>query len=325
MTNTGIPPPHQDEPLTGTHNKTADLGLLHHLDACVQLLNISHLGIVCIDRRARVALFNQGAERLFGYRREDILGLPFTRLICRDYRRRQKHRLAALVRIARDNRIGWRTESIICARNNGERFPTDISLSQGLLPDQRLFVLVVQDTSERLRQAALVAYQAEHDQLTDLPNRALLYERLRAGIARADRYQRKLGVVYLDLDQFKPVNDRYGHASGDNLLQAVAQRLSETVRKTDTVSRIGGDEFIICLEQINSPEEALAATAKIAATLRLPFSILGRQLALSASIGVAVYPDHGEDLETLLRRADLAMYHAKRTGGAPQLYQPGYD
>jgi len=316
-----LQPNRLDEPSADRQSDAADTQLLQQIDGFVHLLNISHAGIVCIDEQCNVAVFNQGAEKIFGYKREEVLGLPFTHLICRQYRAREKHRLAALIRIARDNRIGFKTDSVICKRKSGERFPTDISLSQGLLPVQRLYTVVVHDATDRVQQAEQLVYQAEHDQLTDLPNRALLYERLRAGIARADRYGRKLGVVFLDLDQFKPVNDRYGHEAGDCLLQAVARRLSDTMRQSDTISRVGGDEFIICLEQIKNQQDALAASRKIVESLKSPFQILGRQLVVSASIGIAVYPDHGQETETLLRRADQAMYRAKTGGRSPELCQ----
>ena len=298
---------------------------LPDVDCIVQLLNIRHEAILCLDERWHVVVFNQGAEKIFGYRREEILGTPFNLLLCRYFRVREKHRLNALTRIARDNRIGFRTDSIVCRRKNGERFPTDISLSQGLLPGQQLYTLIIRDTTDRVRKAEQLAYQAGHDQLTDLPNRALLDERLRAGIARADRFGRKLGVIYMDLDHFKPVNDRYGHETGDRLLQAVARRLGETMRRSDTVSRIGGDEFIICLEQLKHGQDALDAARKIAASLEAPFQVLGHELQVSASIGIAVYPDDARQAETLLRLADQAMYRARAEGRGPALYQSGRD
>jgi diguanylate cyclase (GGDEF)-like protein/PAS domain S-box-containing protein len=298
---------------------------MQNVDSIVQLLNIRHEAILCLDERWHVVVFNQGAEKIFGYRREEVLGAPFNQLLCRYFRVREKHRLNALTRIARENRIGFRTDSIICRRKNGERFPTDISVSQGILPGQQLYTLIIRDNTERVRQAEQLAYQAGHDQLTDLPNRALLDERLRAGIARADRFGRKLGVIYLDLDQFKPVNDRYGHETGDRLLQAVARRLGETMRRSDTVSRIGGDEFIICLEQLKQGQDALNAARKIAASLEAPFQVFGRELQVSASIGIAIYPDDARQAETLLRLADQAMYRARAEGGSPALYRSGRD
>ena len=320
-----LPPTQQDDSHTGTQTDAAAPGLIQQIDGFLHLLNITHEAIVCVDDHCNVAIFNQGAEKLFGYKREEALGLPVTQLVCKNYRFREKHRLAALTRIAREGQLGFRTDTIICRRKNGERFPTEISLSHGSLPGQRLYTLVIRDTTDRVQQAEQLAYQAEHDHLTNLPNRTLLYERLRAGIARADRYGRKLGVVYIDLDEFKPINDRYGHETGDCLLQAVARRLNDTMRQSDTISRIGGDEFIICLEQIKNEQDAIAATRKIIESLRAPFQILGRHVAISASIGIAVYPDHGHETETLLRLADRAMYHAKTEGCSPALYRSHYS
>lgn len=315
-----LPPTQQEDPHAGTQKDAAAHGLIQQIDAFLHLLNINHEAIVCVDAHCNVVIFNQGAEKMFGYKREEVLGLPVTHLVCRNFRLREKHRLAALTRIAREGQLGFRTDSIVCKRKNGDRFPTEISLSHGLLPEQHLYTLVIRNTTEYVQQAEQLAYQAEHDHLTDLPNRTLLYERLRAGIARADRYGRKLGVVYMDLDQFKPINDKYGHEIGDCLLQAVAHRLNETMRQSDTISRIGGDEFIICLEQIKNEQDAIAATRKIIDSLKSPFQILGQQLAVSASIGIAVYPDHGRETETLLRLADRAMYQAKAEGHSPILY-----
>jgi len=321
MSENGAPPPnHQDDDSTRTQKDAAAQRLTRQIARFLHLLNITHEGIVCVDEQCKVAVFNEGAEKLFGYTREEMLGKPITRLICRHFRSREKHRLAALIRIARDGQLGFKTDSVICKRKSGERFPTEISLSQGTLPGHRLYTLVIRDTTERVEQEQQLTHLAEHDQLTDLPNRALLNERLRAGIARADRFGRKLGVVYMDLDNFKPINDHHGHEAGDCLLQAVARRLSDTMRQSDTVSRVGGDEFIICLEHLKTEQDALAATRKIIDSLKQPFQILGRQIAVSASIGIAVYPDHGHEVHTLLRCADQAMYQAKADGQSTELY-----
>ena len=216
--------------------------------------------------------------------------------------------------------MGFKTGKVICQRSDGQRFPTETSLSQADVSGYRLYTLVVRDSTQHVVEERRLAYQAEHDQLTDLPNRNLLYDRLGAGIARADRNRRKLGVVYLDLNDFKPINDRYGHETGDCLLQAVAKRLSDTMRQTDTVSRIGGDEFIVCVEQIKGEQDAIAAAAKIVHALKQPFRILGAQIRTTASIGIAVYPEHGQDPATLLRHADQAMYQCKAESNGPIMY-----
>ena len=327
MTGTGDPPTgHQDEPATGNDQDAAAQRLIRQLDRYVRLLHITHEAIVCADDNCTIVVFNQGAEKLFGYTRGDIVGKELMTLVCPRYHATDKTRLAALTRIARESRLGFKTDRIVCQHKSGARFPVDISLSQTSLSGRhRLFTLLVRDASERLLQEGQMAYQAEHDQLTDLPNRTLLNERLGAGIARASRCQRKLGVVYMDLDDFKPVNDRHGHETGDCLLQAVAKRLRDTMRQTDTVSRIGGDEFIICLEQIKDKQDAVAAASKIIHALQQPFMILGQQIVTSASIGIAIYPDHGEDATTLLRHADQAMYIAKAKDNNPALYHPPDD
>jgi len=312
---------HHGTPPSGNDSRVAAKKLIRQTGRYVRLLHITHEAIICIDERCKVLIFNQGAENLFGYHQKEILGSSAQRLLCPKFLTTEKHRLGTLARIARDNHIGFNTDRIICKRKNGERFPTEVSLSQTTLPGQRLYTLVVRNASERIRAEEQLAHAARHDELTDLPNRALLNDRLSAGIARAQRYQRKLGVVFLDLDDFKPINDHYGHETGDCLLQAVAKRLRDTMRQSDTVSRVGGDEFIVSLEQIKSTEDAIAAARKLDLALKQPFSLLGNQISISASIGIAVYPDHGSDPATLLRHADQAMYSVKSTHHNPQLFQ----
>ncbi|MBT2144830.1 MULTISPECIES: diguanylate cyclase [unclassified Rhodanobacter] len=168
---------------------------------------------------------------------------------------------------------------------------------------------------ERKQTEARLQYLARHDQLTDLPNRELFHDRLHTALAMARRDRQRLAVLYLDLDQFKPVNDNHGHDVGDLLLREVAARISQCVRDSDTVGRIGGDEFVALLNGISLPEHAGAVAAKIRAAVGRPFELAGRLLQVSASIGVAIYPDHAEDDKQLLRLADDAMYGAKRQGG----------
>lgn len=321
MKENGVPTPsHQDESVTWKSDDAAAHRLIRQVDHFLHLLNITHEGVVCVDDACNVAVFNQGAEKLFGYKSEEIIGKPVTILLSRRFRSKEKHRLAALTRIARESRMGFVTEKIVGKRKNGECFPCELSLSQGSLAGHRLYTLLVRDATRRLNQERQLAYAAEHDQLTDLPNRALLYERITTGMARADRNRRKLGIIYLDLDEFKPINDKFGHEAGDRLLQAVARRLSDAMRRVDTVSRIGGDEFIVCLEHIKSEQDAIAASRKIAEALKPRFSIMGQPISISASIGIAVYPDHGNDANALLRHADQAMYRSKASGHGPALY-----
>jgi diguanylate cyclase (GGDEF)-like protein/PAS domain S-box-containing protein len=165
---------------------------------------------------------------------------------------------------------------------------------------------------ERKRMHSRLEYMAQYDQLTDLPNRTLFLDRLQTALAKARREQTRLAVLFLDLDKFKQVNDTYGHTVGDQLLQNVARRLIRCVRESDTVGRIGGDEFIVLLESIKQPEEAAIVAGKILATLSEPYKLAKVTLQIIPSIGVAVYPENGKDGNGLIRFADDAMYQIKK-------------
>jgi diguanylate cyclase (GGDEF)-like protein len=172
------------------------------------------------------------------------------------------------------------------------------------------------EIEERKRIEAQVRYIATHDSLTNLPNRALLEDRLNLLIAQAGRRNEKVVLMFLDLDQFKVVNDSLGHHVGDELLREVAQRLKGCLRNEDTVARFGGDEFVLCLPIHACDEEIKLIARKVFDSLREPFSVDEHSLHVGSSIGVAIFPDDGFDADTLMRNADTAMYHAKRSGRA---------
>ena len=155
---------------------------------------------------------------------------------------------------------------------------------------------------------------AIHDALTGLPNRRLLMDRLSLAIAHACRNKRMMAVMYLDLDGFKQINDTLGHDAGDTLLRMVADRLVAAVRQEDTVARLGGDELVIVLWELNHAEGVAKLVSKIVQAVSQPYSIEGRDVSMTVSVGVGIYPVHGEEAETLMKSADLALYEAKRTG-----------
>jgi diguanylate cyclase (GGDEF)-like protein len=168
-----------------------------------------------------------------------------------------------------------------------------------------------------------MSYMAEHDVLTGLPNRALLTDRLAQSIMLAQRHEKKVALMYLDLDHFKHVNDSLGHSVGDELLQSVAKRLQTCVRLSDTVSRQGGDEFVVLLTEIDEVQDAVLTAEKVIETMAQPHAVGGNQLHVTFSIGISIYPDDCGDVETMLRNADTAMYQAKKTGrNHCHLYHP---
>lgn len=170
------------------------------------------------------------------------------------------------------------------------------------------------DVTERKRAQEMVQYQAYHDLLTHLPNRALFHDRLELAVTQAQRNKRRLAIMFLDLDRFKVVNDTLGHTVGDRLLKQVAERLRNCVRGGDTLARFGGDEFCFLLPDIGFQEDAAGVAQKVLDHLSTPFLVDGHELFVGASIGISVYPDSGESVEALVQSADIAMYHIKGRG-----------
>jgi diguanylate cyclase (GGDEF)-like protein/PAS domain S-box-containing protein len=176
------------------------------------------------------------------------------------------------------------------------------------------FIAIKQDVSDRVRAQEKMEYLATHDPLTKLPNYTLFYDRLDHAIQKANRIDAVIGVLFLDLDGFKIVNDTFGHASGDALLKEIAGRLQATIRESDTVARVGGDEFTLILEELDKPEDAGKVANKLLGVLTDPYPIQGHEICIGASVGVSVYPRDAVDAATLVNNADKAMYKAKQAG-----------
>ncbi len=176
------------------------------------------------------------------------------------------------------------------------------------------------DITERKNMEESMRRMAHYDLLTGLPNRALLSERLQQAVIKARRESRHMAVMFLDLDKFKPVNDQLGHDVGDLLLKQVAQRLLGSVRASDTVARLGGDEFVVLLYAIDDEQDAAVVAQKILNVLNQEFSVAGHEIAISGSIGIAVYPQQGDDEKALLINADIAMYRVKKNARAGYVF-----
>ncbi|MBI4492245.1 MAG: EAL domain-containing protein [Chloroflexi bacterium] len=275
--------------------------------------------IVTVAHDGRIVLANAQAEQLFGYQRQELLGQPIEALLPERLRAAHVGHRTAYAAAPSARQIG-RGRELVGQRKDGSEFPIELTLSRLETEDGVLVTAVIHDLTERKRAEEMLAHQALHDALTGLPNRVLLHDRLHQAVLAARRHSTSLALLVMDLDRFKEVNDTLGHHAGDVVLQQVGQRLQGTLRTSDTVARLGGDEFAVILPTAGNMASATVAASKLLHALEQPFAVEGQSLDVGASIGIALYPEHGQDAETLLRRADIAMYVAKRTGSGYALY-----
>jgi len=273
-------------------------------------------GVMSIDIWGHVTYLNTVAETLTGWTREEAAGRPLAEVFSViDSTSRKPVQNPMLLAIRQNKTVGL-TPNCVLVRRDG--FEAAIEDSAAPIHDRRGHVtgavMVFHDVSAARALSARMSYLAQHDSLTDLPNRILLKDRLTQSMSLAQRHRQKLAVLYLDVDRFKHINDSLGHAIGDRVLQSVAQRLLVCVRSSDTVSRHGGDEFVILLADAVHAQDAIVSVDKILLALAAPHLIEKHDLSITASIGIAVYPDDGTDAETLMKHADFAMLHAKDSG-----------
>ncbi len=260
---------------------------------------------------------NTAMATLTGYRREELLRMSLADLVHPAHRDRLPLNDLAPVEGTPDD-----GEILFTCKDGGGRW---LALSTGYLEYEGRPALLVSafDTTERRRVEEQVRDLAFQDPLTRLPNRRLFVDRLQLAVAQAHRTEQPLAVFFLDLDRFKSINDTLGHGVGDQLLIEVGRRLRESVREGDTVARLGGDEFILLLPGVGRPDDVSAVAGKLLEGIRAPFLLAGRELAVTASLGVSVFPGDGTSVEALLLSADTAMYRAKQAGRATwRLHQP---
>ncbi len=253
---------------------------------------------------------NPAAASITGYTRDELRGLNIWNLVHPDFREAVRERGMAR---QRGESVPSRYEFKVERRDGEERW-LDSSASSVEFGGRPAVLGIAFDVTERKRAEEQIKSLAYHDVLTGLPNRLLFNDRLNVAVAQAHRQQQRLGILFLDLDRFKVINDSLGHSLGDRLLQAVAERLEAGVREGDTVARLGGDEFILLLPGIAKSDDIARVAEKILDSLRLPFRLEGRDLFVTASIGLSLYPEDGLDGETLVKNADIAMYRAKEQG-----------
>ncbi len=272
--------------------------------------------VLTTDLHGRITYLNRTAEAMTGWSREEAEGRPLAevfRII--DGNTGETAADPARLAIEEDRTMGLSADCVLI-RRDGEEVPIEDSVAPIHDRAGRVSgaVIVFHDVTQSRAMILRMAHLARHDALTGLPNRVFLSERLSQAIGLARRHRKQVGLLYLDLDHFKPVNDSQGHAIGDELLKSVATRLLGCVRGTDTVCRQGGDEFVILLTEIEHRKDAAQVAEKCLAVLSAPYKTRGREVSITPSIGISVYPDDGGDAETVLQKADAAMLEVKAGG-----------
>lgn len=282
--------------------------------------------VYVLDKEGRFTFLNDRVEALLGYPREQLLGRHYSFLVHEDdlqaahyvFNERRTGR-----RASRNVELRLRINNDVKEFRNFNTYTLSIELnSVGMYrPEgdkgEGVFVGTygcARDITERKRSEEMINFQAYHDLLTGLPNRALFRDRLHQAMTHAKRYQRHFAIIFIDLDRLKLVNDTLGHSMGDKLLQLVADRILGCLRAEDTLARFGGDEFTLLLPEVSCQEDATSVVKKIIASLGGPILLDQHELYISASIGIALYPENGETQESLLKSADIAMYQVKSNG-----------
>lgn len=303
-----------------TDRKRAEMALRGSEETFRAVFDQAAVGITLVSLDLRYLRVNDRFCQIIGYAREELLSMSLRDVNppeTLDEAVAYRHRLLA----AQAEGHELREKELL--RKDGTRvwLALATSLVRGENGEPRYFVSVVQDVSETKRALAALRESEErfrqlahYDLLTDLPNRALFHDRLKQTLAQAQRHRWMIGVMFIDVDRFKEVNDTYGHAAGDALLREVSVRLSRAVRSGDTVARLGGDEFAVVLSGLAAAQDAGIVAQKIIACMQDPFRIEGNEVFAGASIGVALYPQDSVDQDALIKNADAAMYQAKAAG-----------
>ena len=272
--------------------------------------------VISTDLAGRVDYLNTVAELITGWPREEASGQPIVQVLNLVDGVTGRPVINPVEYVLQSDHSLGLTGEVVLVNRHGRRIPIEDSAAPILGWNGQLVgaVMVFRDISNTVALTSKMRHLAQHDFLTNLPNRVLLNDRITQAIASARRSESNPVLLFLDLDKFKHINDSLGHAVGDHLLHAVSERLVQCVRTSDTVSRHGGDEFVILLADERRPQDAALAAEKILHALSMPFLIDGQQLHTSTSIGISVFPIDGMDPAALIKNADTAMYHAKERG-----------
>jgi len=286
------------------------------------IMEVTPEAIIVSDSSGKIVMVNGQTEKLFGYSREEIVGASIETLVPERLRTGHiAHRSSYTTLESPPIKVMGSGQELYARKKDGTEFATEISLGPLKTKKGNFVISAVRDVSERKQFEVLIRHQATHDALTGLPNRVLFHDILVHATAHAQRTEKLLAVMFLDLDGFKNINDTLGHEYGDRLLKEIAQRLTITLRESDLVARNddiiarqGGDEFTILLQGITIVENIIQIAERILAAVAEPFMADDREIHITASIGITVFPFDDTNIENLLQNADTAMYRAKESG-----------
>jgi diguanylate cyclase (GGDEF)-like protein/PAS domain S-box-containing protein len=309
-----------------TERKDAEEKLLAEKESAQVRLNSIGDSVFCTDMSHNINFLNSVAERMTGWSFEEAKNRPIVEILRIEIA--VSGELIPMESAVGENQTVQLPPDGVFVRRDGVKIPIEGSVAPIRDREGRHVgaVIVVRDVSAARAMTLQMTHQAEHDSLTGLPNRFLLTDRTKQAIVTALRDTNRIALLFLDLDGFKHINDSLGHAVGDKLLQSIAKRLLSCMRASDTVSRQGGDEFIVLLSEIGQPEDVAIAARRILAAVAEPHSVDLHELHVTVSIGLSVYPDDGLDAETLVKNADTAMYQAKESGHhSYQFFKPAMN
>ncbi|HXH72836.1 MAG TPA: diguanylate cyclase [Mariprofundaceae bacterium] len=276
------------------------------------VVNYAHDGIVTIDTSGTIIAANPSAHHLFGYNNGELVGERVNRMMPSEYAAEHDNHIRRYLETGVSKLIGVPRE-LPGIRKDGSEFPIDLSLSVMQVHDTTYFIGIIRDATERVEYLERVHKLALYDHLTGLPNRIMFYDRLEQALLHGKRYKVNFALLFLDLDGFKTVNDHEGHDAGDGVLTTVAKLLQGCVRESDTLARMGGDEFVAILPTLSKEDDLIRLIRKMNTALTgHPFSFGGRSYTIGASIGAARFPLDSDDSDMLVKKADDAMYVAKK-------------
>lgn len=283
------------------------------------LITLQSIGdaVITTDRLGNIVYLNPVAERLTGWECNQAVNRPATEVFHLVNENTHEAALDPVALVLKTGQVAGLASNTLLVTRQGKELSIEDSAAPihdraGVMTG---VIVVFHDVNEAHKMAQKMTHQAQHDFLTGLPNRLLLHDRIGQAILHAERFKNQFALMFLDLDNFKHINDTFGHAVGDKLLQQVTARLKDCVRASDTLCRHGGDEFIVLLPNIDGRDGVERTAAKVLSLVTEPYEIDAQHLNTSFSIGISIYPDHGNDITALTNRADAAMYQAKSTGG----------